>query len=71
MLVKQCISPGWAGYPLYGMGMPSKGAIRWACSAHKDMILNGAAPAPGEDGPGSVSPAPRPSSPPAAQGRLF
>jgi hypothetical protein len=63
MLVKRCIAPGCTGHPFHGVGMPSKGAIRWACAQHKDLIWTGAAPAPGEDGPGSVSRAPRPSSP--------
>lgn len=70
MIEKSCIKPGCPGYPLFGMGLPSRGVMRWACKGHRDMIWNGAAPAPGEDGPGAVS-RPRPSSPPAAQGRLF
>lgn len=69
-LEKQCINPGCKGYPLFGYGFPSRGLMRWACKSHRDLIWNGATPAPGEGGQGNVS-RPRPSSPPVRQGSLF
>lgn len=67
---KRCISTGCDQYPMFGMGTPSSGLMRWACSGHRHIIWNGAAQAPGEGGSGEV-PHPNPPSPPMRQGRLL
>lgn len=69
-LEKRCLKAGCNGYPLFGMGLPSRGLMRWACTQHRDLIWNGAPPAPGEGGQGSFSGL-GPSSQPARQGSLF
>lgn len=71
-LEKACVQKGCSGYPMYGVGLASKGPVRWACRDHKDLIGFGAPhPVPKEDGQGIASPAARPSSPVPRQGRLF
>lgn len=70
-LEKRCIKPGCAEYPSFGSGLPSGGKMRWACRAHRELIANGAVPAPREGGPGVISGAVSPPSQPLRQGRLF
>lgn len=72
MIEQRCIAPGCEGLALFGMGMPSKGAMRWACSAHKHLIWFGAQhPAPIEAGRSAAAGSHRPASPQPQQGRLL
>lgn len=71
-LVKHCIEKGCSRYPAFGFGLPSKDAMRWACSAHKDKIGFGVKhPAPIEAGRSAAAGPHRPASPQPQQGRLL
>lgn len=63
-LVKQCVHEGCQSVPVFGYGSPSKGMMRWACRAHRDLIWFAVPhPTAKEGGPGLPSEAPRPPSP--------
>jgi hypothetical protein len=41
MLEKQCVSRGCASMAIWGFGSALNDTIRWACTAHRDLIWGG------------------------------
>jgi hypothetical protein len=56
MLVeKRCVAKDCKGIACYGFGLPSKGAARWACAKHKDLIWPALASPGGVAGEGAAA----------------
>lgn len=70
IITHKCISPGCTRLAPFGMGTPSKGAMRWACRDHRKLLESGSQLPPEEDGRPAAADPRRPSSPP-SQGSLF
>lgn len=64
LLHKKCAHDGCKALPVFGFGLPSRGVMKWACRAHRDLIWIAVPhPAATEGGPGLSPDAPRPPSP--------
>ena len=71
-LVKQCAHEGCNGIAAFGHGLPSRGEMKWACSAHRDLIRTAVLlRAAKEGGPGTSIPHADPRPPSSIQARLL
>lgn len=71
-LEKTCVQKGCRAAPIFGFGFPSKGKMRWACRAHRDLIWFAVPhPAAIDGGPAAAPGAPHPPSPSPRQERLL